>query len=77
MDCRGLEAMDGEVVSRPCGLDPGNPCRDDAFDVFSTINANIAFFKPYSMGAEDRPEASKNWRSVSVLPPHFVQIITP
>lgn len=30
-------------LSRPCALDSGSPCRDDAFDIFSTTNANIAF----------------------------------
>jgi len=29
-DCRKPEAMDGRGVARPCILDPGNPCRDDA-----------------------------------------------
>ncbi|MEY4717957.1 MAG: hypothetical protein RL563_575 [Pseudomonadota bacterium] len=43
-DCRSPEAMDGEVFSHPCVLDPGNPCRDDGFGILSTTNANIAFY---------------------------------
>jgi hypothetical protein len=43
-DCRSPEARDGEGFSHHCVLDPGNPCRDDGFDIFSTFNENIAFF---------------------------------
>ncbi len=39
MDCWGND----KGLLLPCGLDPGNPCRDDAFDTFSTTNANIVF----------------------------------
>ena len=41
-DCRSPEARDGEGFSHPCVLDPGNPCRDDDFDILSTTNANSA-----------------------------------
>ncbi|GEM_PF-3581964 len=47
MDCRGLEAMGGERLFLSCGLDPGNPCRDYAFDVFTATNANIALNKAH------------------------------
>ena len=51
MDCRDPVAMDGTVkctvisistfllcrTIHPCGLDPGNPCRDDGFFVVSYV----------------------------------------
>jgi len=29
MDCRNPEAIDGETLTHPCVLDPGNPCQND------------------------------------------------
>jgi len=40
-----LKPWIAKAVARPCVLDPGNPCQDDASANRSTSNVNIAFEK--------------------------------
>jgi hypothetical protein len=60
-------------LSRPCALDPGNYCRDDDFDVFSTTHANIVCCncfvvvktrKLFAMRTPKRQQPSAHWIGV-------------